>query len=92
MVLFFAFWWFRYSLEEKGHSKLSHHIFFTDTLDLSQFMSIAAPKFSHLYQLQCVLVHVGASINSGHYFAYVCGVNNKWFEMNDERVSSELHD
>lgn len=76
----------RYSLEEKGHSKLSHHIFFTDTLDLSQFMSVATPKFSHLYHLQCVLVHVGASINSGHYFAYVCGVNNKWFEMNDERV------
>ena len=38
------------------------------------------------YTLTGVLVHVGGSSDSGHYFAYVKSVRGSWFQMNDDYV------
>ena len=41
-----------------------------------------------MYRLNAVLVHSGATCNSGHYYSYVRNSNNCWFRMDDERVTS----
>jgi hypothetical protein len=39
------------------------------------------------YQLTGVVVHHGHSTHSGHYVAYVKGINGQWLEMNDSTVT-----
>jgi ubiquitin C-terminal hydrolase len=40
------------------------------------------------YQLTGVLVHLGTSADSGHYYSYIYDpINEKWFEYNDSRIS-----
>ena len=40
------------------------------------------------YSLVGVLVHRGATLNSGHYFSYIkCAANNMWYEADDEMIS-----
>ncbi len=39
------------------------------------------------YELFGVIEHLGSSVHSGHYVAYVKGSNGLWHEMNDERVN-----
>lgn len=41
----------------------------------------------HTYSLYAVLVHVGHSCRSGHYFSYIKAANDVWYEMNDSHVS-----
>jgi ubiquitin C-terminal hydrolase len=38
------------------------------------------------YRLVGVLVHQGSSVNMGHYYSYVRGSNNTWYEMDDQTV------
>jgi ubiquitin C-terminal hydrolase len=63
---------------------------------LSQFMSLNDKiklnlnKLSNshgniVYKLSSALVHVGKSINSGHYYSYV-RINNIWYKFNDSNV------
>jgi ubiquitin carboxyl-terminal hydrolase 36/42 len=41
-----------------------------------------------LYDLYGVVIHVGSSTNSGHYYAYCKNFNNsQWFECNDSHIS-----
>ena len=40
-----------------------------------------------LYQLYAVLVHMGHSTSSGHYYCYVKASNHTWYCMNDSMVS-----
>jgi ubiquitin C-terminal hydrolase len=43
---------------------------------------------SFKYQLTGVLVHLGTSADSGHYYSYIYDpLNEKWFEYNDSRIS-----
>ena len=39
------------------------------------------------YRIISIVVHTGASIEGGHYIAYVCA-GAKWFKMNDDIVSA----
>ena len=39
------------------------------------------------YRLYAVLVHMGYSSNSGHYFCYVKNSNKTWYCMNDTSVT-----
>ena len=41
---------------------------------------------SKTYSLYAAVCHHGSSSRSGHYTAY-CQVDNRWFHLNDERVS-----
>jgi ubiquitin C-terminal hydrolase len=43
-------------------------------------------KSNHIYSLQGVLVHSGASCHSGHYYSFVRGPNDIWYSMNDSFV------
>ena len=69
--------------------KISKPVDFSDTLDLSPFMS-QRPKTPAIYDLFGVLVHQGHSMHSGHYFCYIKGAGgsggNEWHKFDDTRV------
>ena len=40
-----------------------------------------------MYDLYGVVIHVGSSTNSGHYYAYCKNMQNgSWFECNDSHI------
>lgn len=51
-------------------------------LDLSQYCGHPTK-----YKLYAVLVHQGATVHSGHYYAFVQAGNQLWYEMNDSIVT-----
>ncbi|KAF9057931.1 hypothetical protein BJ165DRAFT_1521265 [Panaeolus papilionaceus] len=66
--------------------KYTHPIQYDDELSLQPYMSVG--QFGPTYSLYGVICHAGGGPNSGHYFAYVKGKEGRWWEMNDESVSS----
>lgn len=42
------------------------------------------------YRLKAVIIHLGKSVHSGHYVAYVRS-GEGWVLFNDERVTRSLH-
>ena len=63
--------------------KVDRMVDFAEELDISAFLS--RPGQRVVYRLTSVLVHAGASSNSGHYFAFV-RVGRDWFRMDDASV------
>ena len=64
-------------------SKIGGHIPFRDTLALG---GVAHAVGSAMYDLRAIVVHSGASIHEGHYYAFVrCGA--RWLKFDDEIVS-----
>jgi len=39
------------------------------------------------YRLYAVLVHVGSSMHSGHYYSYVRSPNNRWYKADDTSMT-----
>lgn len=66
--------------------KITKHISYPDELNLRPYMSDTT-KSPIKYQLGAVLVHVGPSSNSGHYFCFIKNSNNFWYRMDDSNVS-----
>lgn len=65
---------------------LSGQVDFETVLDLAPVMSNrrAGPQ---LYELYAVIVHVGHSLNAGHYYCFVRASNGLWHRMDDTHVS-----
>ena len=42
------------------------------------------------YELYAVLVHQGASVHSGHYYAYVKPASGVWYMLDDDEVTPSL--
>lgn len=55
-------------------------------LDLAPFM-VKRHGPSIMYDLYGVLVHLGHSVHSGHYYCYIKGPNGLWYKMDDTVVS-----
>ncbi|KAK8597078.1 hypothetical protein V6N13_001708 [Hibiscus sabdariffa] len=72
--------------------KLNKTIQFPEILDLAPYMSGTSDN-SPIYRLYGVVVHLDVmnAAFSGHYICYVRNVQNKWFKIDDSKVtSSEL--
>lgn len=74
--------------------KLSHFVTYPETLNLKTFFSETESKsfgeksIENLnYKLYGVLVHLGYSSHSGHYYSFVLGPNDVWYKADDQRVS-----
>lgn len=70
--------------------KLSKQIQFPENLTLSREVLSEGVRPAH-YTLRSVVHHQGSGPNSGHYIASVrhtAGASNKWFEANDDTVTS----
>ncbi|XP_077490734.1 ubiquitin specific peptidase 36 isoform X2 [Amblyomma americanum] len=66
--------------------KITKHVSYPEHLELRPYMS---DKHGDpvTYRLNAVLVHLGASCNSGHYFCFVRNSNGSWYCMDDSRVN-----
>ena len=67
--------------------KIGHSVYYDERLSLQPVMSEG--QHGPLYHLYGVISHAGGGPNSGHYFAHVKSANGRWYEMNDEIVSSQ---
>jgi ubiquitin carboxyl-terminal hydrolase 36/42 len=77
--------------------KLSHHVAYPELLNLKNLTqspvsldSLNGESKKDLksltYKLYGVLVHLGHTSRSGHYYSYVKGPNEAWFRADDSRV------
>lgn len=66
--------------------KITKSITYPEELDLRPYMSDTT-KSPIKYQLSSVLVHVGHSSNSGHYFCFIRNSNGFWYRMDDSSVT-----
>jgi len=76
----------RFSINVHGKSvKYNGPLQFTETLDLTQYSDASA-----VYKLYGVVVHLGSSLASGHYYAYIrpACTGDQWFKFNDGIVTA----
>lgn len=66
--------------------KITKFISYPEELDLRPYMSDPT-KPAIYYQLSAVLIHLGHSTNSGHYFCFIKNSDNFWYKMDDSTVS-----
>jgi ubiquitin carboxyl-terminal hydrolase 36/42 len=72
----------------KNSHKLSHLVRYPEYLNVTSYMSEESSNDQSLnYRLYAVLVHVGASMHSGHYFSYVRSPNNRWYKADDTTMT-----
>lgn len=72
----------------KNSHKLSHLVRYPEHLNVSQYMSEESLNDQTFnYRLYAVLVHVGSSMHSGHYFSYVRSPNNRWYKADDTTMT-----
>ena len=72
----------------KNSHKLSHQVHYPEYLNVTPYMSEESSNDPSLnYRLYAVLVHVGSSMHSGHYFSYVRSPNNQWYKADDTTMT-----
>jgi ubiquitin carboxyl-terminal hydrolase 36/42 len=73
----------------KNSHKLSHLVRYSEHLNVSPYMSEDDSHEQSLnYRLYAVLVHVGSSMHSGHYYSYVRSPNNRWYKADDTSMTA----
>lgn len=73
-----------------GSAKIEGHVKFDLFFDLQPYLTDELKKkHEHVFcRLFAVIVHNGKNSHSGHYIAYVQGINkNEWWKMDDSRVT-----
>jgi ubiquitin carboxyl-terminal hydrolase 36/42 len=72
----------------KNSHKLSHLVRYPEYLNVKPYMSEENSNDQSLdYRLYAVLVHVGSSMHSGHYYSYVRSPNNRWYKADDTTMT-----
>ncbi|KAJ4479262.1 cysteine proteinase [Lentinula aciculospora] len=67
-------------------SKIGHMVSYDEQLSLGPYMSEG--QYGPNYSLYGVICHAGGGPHSGHYYAYVRSRENRWYEMNDDLVTT----
>ena len=76
----------RFDFNSMFGGKVNKEVNYPEHIDMRPFMSDPHGS-SQWYRLYAVLVHLGFSCHSGHYYCYVRSSNGCWFCMNDSQVS-----
>ena len=78
----------RFSSNSGQSSKLGHHVSFSEQLDLAPVLSPVSrlEGWPSRYRLAGVIVHLGNTLDSGHYISYTRAPNRQWYRANDEHV------
>ncbi|KAI4303322.1 hypothetical protein MLD38_038968 [Melastoma candidum] len=66
--------------------KIDKHVEFPLELDLQPYISCSSKDLDLKYQLYAIVVHVGRSPTSGHYFSFVRSSPETWFRFDDSEV------
>lgn len=77
----------RFDYNRMFGGKITKFVQYPETLNMRPYMSESTGP-AIIYKLFGVLVHLGGSCNSGHYYCYVRNSNGTWFNMDDARVTS----
>ena len=76
----------RFDADRIFGGKITKFISYPEDLDLKPYVSDSTQSFLK-YQLNAVLVHIGHSSSSGHYYCFVKNSNGFWYRMDDSDVS-----
>eukprot|EP00744_Colponema_vietnamica_P007361 GILI01010603.1.p1 GENE.GILI01010603.1~~GILI01010603.1.p1 ORF type:complete len:735 (-),score=219.34 GILI01010603.1:124-2328(-) len=71
---------------DNSRSKINKPISFPKVLDMLPYCSPNSDVKEAKYDLCAVTVHIGGSLNYGHYVAYVKGKNDLWYLCDDDSV------
>jgi len=80
----------RFGISEGGGSaKIGHHVTFPELLNVQSFTSPDEQQSENSldYALYAVVVHVGASIQRGHYVAYIKIPRGELFQIDNHKTS-----
>lgn len=77
----------RFDADRIFGGKITKFISYPEDLDLRPYMSDTLSQSPLKYQLNAVLVHIGHSSSSGHYYCFVKNSNGFWYRMDDSVVS-----
>lgn len=82
----------RFEQINKVRKKISTKILFPEMLDLTPFMSRSKKEASpfpsdNRYSLFAVINHIGHSVSSGHYVAFVRQQNDFWYLCDDDKIT-----
>ena len=80
---------FTFDLERGYMRKISERIQYPEFIDMAPYISVEEKQKLQgktRYRLYGVLVHLGHSCNSGHYYSYVKNSDGQWYQMDDEMV------
>ncbi|KAI8147916.1 hypothetical protein BJV82DRAFT_532031 [Fennellomyces sp. T-0311] len=81
---------FTFDLERGYMRKVSERIQYPEVLDMAPYVSDEEKskiKGKSKYRLYGVLVHLGHSCSSGHYYAFIKSSDGQWYMMDDEEVT-----
>lgn len=76
----------RFEFASHNTTKLTKHISYPETLNLTPFTVENKIREPLNYALSAVIIHSGNYADGGHYFSYVKDLHNTWYEMNDSEV------
>ena len=68
-------------------NKVSKPIEYEQSLSLKKYQQPNAVGVKMNYELYGVVIHIGGTLNGGHYIAYIKNPEDKWCIMDDSRVS-----
>ncbi|ETV74548.1 hypothetical protein H257_11066 [Aphanomyces astaci] len=68
--------------EKRTIKKNGQPIQYTSELNMSEFATVDHADI--VYELRGVVLHLGSSLTSGHYIAYVLAPSGRWFSMDDQ--------
>ena len=69
----------------RGLQKIHEYVRFNAQVSIKY--NIDGSEYNNQYRIMGIVVHLGSSIASGHYIAYI-RAGEKWFKMNDDTVSA----
>ncbi|KAI9029651.1 hypothetical protein CLU79DRAFT_473510 [Phycomyces nitens] len=78
---------FTFDMQRGYMRKVTSDVKYPEVLDMAPYVSKEKNCQKAIYRLYAVLVHLGGSCSSGHYYAYVKSPEGKWYRMDDEDVS-----
>ncbi|XP_050234718.1 ubiquitin carboxyl-terminal hydrolase 21 [Mercurialis annua] len=85
-----AFMLKRFKTDGSSIEKIDKHVEFPLEIDLKPYANISQGcdeiQVDLNYLLSAIVVHIGVSANSGHYFCYVRSSPSTWHKLDDSRV------
>ncbi|RAL54742.1 hypothetical protein DM860_001870 [Cuscuta australis] len=72
--------------------KIDKHISFPLELDLLPYVKRDKKHAESKYNLVAVLVHIGLTLHSGHYYCFIHSSPNEWYKFDDSKVTRVQED
>ncbi|XP_017870287.1 PREDICTED: ubiquitin carboxyl-terminal hydrolase 35-like [Drosophila arizonae] len=78
---------FGYDRATNQPTKLMHKVYHNNSISLEQYDNAMQQFTILLYRLYAIVIHVGSSLDSGHYYVLARDAEHRWIKFNDSEVS-----